>query len=222
MGNPIASCPQLIERIHQVGFLPLLDSGIPGFNAEVMMDEDCHYISHEDGSWEWPLWSWKSPAVREGDCVYGKFFSGKAGFVAREWWPDFCNYRRSIFPFPEVGSVENMILTILIEHGSAIARELRAACGLTGPKMRGRFDAFVCRLQMGCYVVTEDFVYPRDKRGREYGFGWQLLNTPESLLGRDACTCQRSPEESYGRIKEYLCSILPQASDKQIEGLISK
>ena len=23
---------------------------------------------------------------------------------------------------------------------------------------------------MGCYIVTEDFVYPTDKKGREYGW----------------------------------------------------
>ena len=29
----ISSCPQLIERVQQLGFLPLLDSGIAGYCA---------------------------------------------------------------------------------------------------------------------------------------------------------------------------------------------
>ncbi len=35
-------------------------------------------------------------------------------------------------------------------------------------------------------IVDEDFIYPRDKHNREYGWGWSLLNTPEDLYGREA------------------------------------
>ncbi|MBO4543585.1 MAG: hypothetical protein J5725_10445 [Bacteroidales bacterium] len=224
----MSSCPQLIDCVQQLGFLPLLNSGIQGYCAEEMMAPDYRYTQYEDGSWEWPLWTWKSPVIMEGNCVYGKFFGGKAGFVSREWWPDFYNYRRSIYPQPEFGSIEETILTTLWEQGSAVARDLRAACGLTGPKMRSRFDAFVNRLQMGCYIVTEGFVYPRDKHGNEYGFGWQLLNTPEHLLGRVACipytdnthTLIRTPEESYQRMIIHLQHILPNATEKQLYKLL--
>ena len=224
----ISSCPQLIERIQQLGFLPLLECSVPGYCAEEMMADECHYVQFDDGSWEWPLWYWKGPAITDGNCVYGKFFGGKAGFISREWWPDFYNYRRSVYPQPERGSVEEAILLTLQEQGSAIARDLRAACGMTGPKMRSRFDAYVNKLQTGCYIVTEDFVYPRDKHGKEYGFGWQLLNTPENLFGREACTAYadethtavRTPEASHERILAHLRRILPDATDKQLAKMI--
>ena len=157
----------------------------------------CRYVVYSDGGWDWPLWKWKGPIVQEGDCVYGKFFAGKAGFVSREWWPDLCNWRRSKFPQPAEGSIEETILMTLAENGSLITRELRAACGFTGPNMRGKFDGYITRLQMAARIVTEDFVYPTDKHGREYGWGWSLLTTPEALYGRDACQCERTPEESY-------------------------
>lgn len=101
-----------------------------------------------------------------------------------------------------------------------ITRELRAACGFTGPKMRSRFDGFITRLQMDCRIVTEDFVYPTDKRGNEYGWGWSLLATPEQLYGSDACRCQCSPEESFARLSAHFRRILPQATDRQILRLI--
>ena len=151
-----------MEYIQEVGFLPLLDSGIRGYSAEDVVDEDCRYVVFSDGGWDWPLWKWKGPIVTEGRCVYGKFFAGKAGFVSREWWTDLCNYRRNIHPAPAEGSIEEAILLTLMEQGSLITRELRAACGFTGPKMRSRFDSYVTRLQMSCRIVTEDFVYPRD------------------------------------------------------------
>ena len=110
-----------------------------GPNAEIMR----RYVMLPDGGWDWPLWKWKGPIITEGNCVYGKFFAGKAGFISREWWPDFCNYRRHLHPMPSEGSIEETILFTLQEQGPLITRELRAACGFNGPKMRSRFDSYV-------------------------------------------------------------------------------
>ena len=216
----IHSCPELMAYIQQVGFLPLLDSGIWGYSAEDVVDEDCRYVVLPDGGWDWPLWKWKGPIVTEGDCVYGKFFAGKAGFVSREWWPDLCNYRRSQHPVPQEGSIEEAILFTLGEQGSLITRQLRAACGFTGPKMRSRFDSYITRLQMACRIITEDFVYPQDRHGREYGWGWSLLTLPEQLLGREACQCPRTPQESCDRMFAHFKELLPDATDQQILKLI--
>ena len=207
----VHSCPELMGLIQEVGFLPLLDSGIAGYSAEAIVDDECRYVVYSDGGWDWP---------QEGDCVYGKFFAGKAGFVSRAWWPDLCNWRRSKFPQPAEGSIEETILMTLAENGSLITRELRAACGFTGPNMRSKFDGYITRLQMAARIVTEDFVYPTDKHGREYGWGWSLLTTPEALYGRDACQCERTPEESYQRIFDHLRQLLPEATERQIRKLI--
>ena len=216
----IHSGAQLAELIQEIGFLPLLYSGIRGYSAEDMVDDDCRYVTFPEGGWDWPLWKWKGPVVTESACVYGKFFDKKAGFVSREWWPDLCNYRRSKYPQPEEGSIEDIVLQTLREGGSMITRELRAACGFTGPKMRSRFDAYVTRLQMACRIVTEDFVYPTDRHGREYGWGWSLLTTPEQLLGREACRCNRTPVESQQRMLARLKALLPEASESQLLRLI--
>lgn len=219
-GRNIHSQMGLMELIQEIGFLPLLDSGIRGYSAEEMVDEDCRYVVFPDGGWDWPLWKWKGPIVTEGDCVYGKFFAGKAGFISREWWPDFYNYRRYSRPAPMEGSIEETILLTLEECENLITRELRAACGFDGPKMRSKFDGYITRLQMAARIVTEDFVYPRDKHNRQYGWGWSLLTTPERLLGRDACLCGRTPEESYERIRRQLRTVCPEATDKQIDKII--
>lgn len=214
--NPIL----LMDLIQQIGFLPLLDSGIVGYSAEEIVTDDCRYVTFPDGGWDWPLWKWKGPIVSEGNCMYGKFFANKAGFISREWWPDFCNYRRSQHPAPAEGSVEEAILHTLRKHGSLVARELRAACGLTGPKMRSRFDSYVTRLQMACRIVTEDFVYPKDKHGQRYGWGWSLLTTPEQLYDREVCRCPRTPEESLERMLAHFRRFLPEASEEQIMRLL--
>lgn len=220
-GERLHTCPDLMAFIRQTGFLPLLACGIEGFSADELVDEECRYVVFPDGGWDWPMWKWKGPIVTDGGFAYGKFFAGKAGFITQEWWPDFCNYRRSLHPLPEEGTVEDAILAVLRDHGSMITRELRAACGFTGPKMRSRFDAYVTRLQAACRVVTEDFIYPRDRHGQEYGWGWALLALPEQLYGREACQCNRTPEASHDRIIQHLRTLLPATPEAQLQRLMA-
>ena len=101
-----------------------------------------------------------------------------------------------------------------------ITRELRAACGFNGPKMRSRFDSYVTKLQMATRIVTEDFVYPIDKHHHEYGWGWSLLTTPEQLYNREQFKCNRTPAESFDRIFAHIKAVCPQASDNQIMKMI--
>ena len=216
----VGSAAELMTLIDEIGFLPLLDSGIYGFSAEDIVDEDCRYVVFSDGGWDWPLSKWKGQIVTDMPCLYGKFFNKKAGFISKTWWADFCNYRRSKFPLPESDSIEGTILDTLRMTGSLITRELRAACGFNGKGMRSKFDGYITKLQMATYIVTEDFVYPQDKHGKEYGWGWSLLTTPEALYGKEACTCSHSPEDSFQRLVAQLKKILPEATEMQILRLI--
>ncbi len=216
----ILSGAELTDFVNEIGFLPLLGMGIKGWSAEEQIDEECSYTKLPDGGWEWPLWEWKGSVIQESGCAYGKFFLGKAAFISKEWWPDFCNWRRSRSPQTAEDSIESMILATLLEHGSLITRELRAACGFTGTKMRSRFDAYITRLQMACRIVTEDFVYPLDKHGKRYGWGWSLLTTPESLFGREICHPACTPEESYCRLVDHFRKMLPGVSDVAIKHLL--
>ena len=218
--NEIHNCGELIDYINEIGFLPLLRMRLGGWSAEEAVDEDCRYAALPDGGWEWPLWNWKGDIIQECGCAYGKFFDRKAAFISREWWPDFCNYRRSVFPYPEQGSVEDMILQTLRENDSMITRDLRKACGFTETKMRGKFDAFVSRLEMGGYIVTEDFIYPKDRHGRNYGWGWALLTTPESFLGKDSCHPDRTPEESRQRMKKHFQMLFPYSDERLLDSLL--
>ena len=182
--NGIHNCSGLIDYINKIGFLPLLRMGIEGWSAEEAVDEECRYVSLPEGGWEWPLWEWKGDIIRESGCAYGKFFDRKAAFISRDWWSDFCNWRRHVFPRPEEGSVEDMILQTLRENGSMITRDLRRACGFTESKMRGKFDTFISRLEMGCYIVTEDFVYPKDRHGRNYDGAGRCSPLRKAFLAR--------------------------------------
>lgn len=227
----ILSAADLIAYIQEVGFLPLLPNKIPGFSAEEVVDETCRYHTSPSGSFDWPLWMWKGDIIEEGNCVYGKFFHGTAGFVSRDWWPDLVNYRRSTMqPHKKRDPIiEEAILHTLETEGSVISTDLRTACGFNGGKQRSQFDAYITRLQMATRVVTESFVWSVDKHGHNYGWGRSLLTTPEQLLGRAACAqpidadgYPRKPEKSYRLIKEHLHSLLPDATEAQIHYMMHK
>ena len=47
----IYSTSGLMELIQQIGFLPLLASGIVGFSAEEIVDEGCGYVALPEGGW---------------------------------------------------------------------------------------------------------------------------------------------------------------------------
>ena len=81
----IHSCPELIDYINEIGFLPLLPMGIIGWSADEIVDEDCQYNRLPDGGWEWPLWEWKGSILQESGCAYGKFFKSKAAFIGRKY-----------------------------------------------------------------------------------------------------------------------------------------
>lgn len=72
--------------------LPFFSNNIPGFSVEEMAAPG-KLFGRDDGCWEW-----KGPVIHEMTTAYGKFFRRKSGFVARELYPDFINYRRSAYP----------------------------------------------------------------------------------------------------------------------------
>ena len=47
-----SSCSELSELVQQVGLLPLLDSGITGYSADALVEDDCRYVILRDGGWD--------------------------------------------------------------------------------------------------------------------------------------------------------------------------
>ena len=88
------SADDLIAAVEQYGFLPFFRNEIHGFSIEELCPPELWFADDVDGPWEW-----KGPAARSGKCLYGKLFNKKAGFVSREWIPDFANFRRDGYDF---------------------------------------------------------------------------------------------------------------------------
>ncbi len=90
----LRSSDDLIAAVEQYGFLPFFRNEIHGFSIEELCPPELWFADDVDGPWEW-----KGPAARSDKCLYGKLFNKKAGFVIREWIPDFTNFRRDGYDF---------------------------------------------------------------------------------------------------------------------------
>ena len=208
--------------MQRLGFLPFFKNEIPGFSIAEHTPPRLWFSDVEEGPWEW-----KGPIARAGDCVYGKFFRGRAGFISRELFPVFANYRRNGYNFDALYDdgfaphADKQIYDTLTRSGSLLSRELKTLSGFGKDGEKG-FDGRITRLQMSCYVVIEDFAYMEDKFGKAYGWGVARYTTPEALFGADfmAQAYREDPAVSKTRVYERLRAVCPEADDKQIKRLL--
>ncbi len=219
----------LIDAVQEYGIIPYFESSIPGFSLE----EHCHplmlFNDTEDNSW-----FWKGPVIQETGCAYGKFFGKKAAYVRKDLFLDLANYRRDGYDYDaryEDGLArfqDKQLYDLISENAPVLSKVLRKTGGYAysgrWQKTEGikGFDTSVTRLQEQCYVIISDFVFTRDKSGHLRGWGAAEYSTPEKTMGTyfTENVYKRSPEESYHRLVDFLCSLFPNASEKDIKKLL--
>lgn len=199
----IKSISDLEKLIDKIGFLPFFANQIEGFSVEENIEPRYWFSDGVEGAWEW-----KGAVIRDINCAYGKFFGGKAGFISREWYPDFANLRRDGYDFDAryddglARFSDKEVYDILEKHGSLLSGELKRIGGFGGNNGKKGFDGIMTRLQMKGYVVISDFEYKHDKQGQPYGWGVARYSTSENFSGsisRKMFTQQvpRSRERKY-------------------------
>lgn len=206
-----ASAEELGELVERYGFLPFFKNELPGLSVEEHTPPELWFVDGTDGPWEW-----KGPVIRSTGCAYGKLFHGKAGFVSREWYPDFANYRRDGYDFDAryddglARYKDKEVYDILYEHDRLLSKEWKSLGGF-GKNGKKGFDAILTRLQMQCYVTAVDFEYQKDRYGNTYGWGIAKYATPESYYEKAFTdrVYRCSPEESKERLVQHLAALFP-------------
>ena len=218
----IDSAEAILDATRRLGFLPFFKNEIPGFSIAEHTPPQLWFSDTAEGPWEW-----KGPVARTGEVVYGKFFKGRAGFISRDWFPVFANYRRRGYDFDALYDdgfapfADKQIYDVLHEHESLLSKELKTLSGYGKGGEKG-FDGRITRLQMQCYAVIADFEYMQDRFGKEYGWGVARYATPEALFGEDFMqdTYREEPERSMARVYAHLHEICGGACEKQIKKLL--
>jgi hypothetical protein len=218
----IRSEEDILKIVEEVGFLPFFANEVDGFSIEECCPPSLWFAEGVAGPWEW-----KGPVARTGKCIYGKFFNKKAGFVSREWFPHFANYRRDGYDFDtreDLGMTakkDEDVYNTIQKSGVILSKTLKEICGYRKGGNSG-FETVITRLQMGCYVNISDFTYMQDAHGKTYGWGVALYSTPEILFGYDYVASQykTEPNESKQKIIKHLKTVFPNVDEGKILKLI--
>ena len=229
MESYLRSSSDVESRCLELGFLPFFRCGIRGFSIEEMIAPE-YWFTDEEGAWEW-----KGPVIREGHCAYGKFFNRKAGFVSREWLPDWANYRRSrlLAPNEDAAALDDVVMQTIQVEGTATIQELRHMLGFA--RGRGRrtardlatevaeeekisLEPILTRLQMEMRLVIADFEYNIDRHGNPYGWGVARYSAPETLYG--PLIVDRTPAESFERIRDHFRRLFPDVAEPRLRRII--
>lgn len=219
----IKSGEQLGRLIDEIGFLPLFEGILPGFSVMELTREmnwwsDCP---------ESDPWHWREEIAREGTIAYGKLFRKKSGFVSREWYPRFANFRRNGYDFDaryEDGLSpykEKRIMDQFERQEFLFSYELKELAGFGKGGEKG-FEGAMANLQMQGYLVIRGMAKRRNRAGKEYGWPVSYYSTSESLFGEAYVRSAygEAPEESAEKITDHLQKLLPYCTREEIERAI--
>ena len=146
------SADDLIAAVEEYGFLPFFQNEIPGFSVEELCAPELWFADDADGPWEW-----KGPAARSGKCLYGKIFNKRAGFVSRDWIPDFANFRRDGYDFDArwddglTSYKDKELYETIADEGTVLSKRLKELRNYRKGGNTG-FETCITRLQMQSYV----------------------------------------------------------------------
>ena len=138
----------LIRLVQEYGFLPFFPGPIPGFSIDDAVPLEVWNTHQGLGPW-----MWRDEIAREGNCIYGKFFMGKTGYVSKAWFAHLANYRRDGYDFDAryddglARYEDKRIYNLILSHGPISVPALRSLVGVVRGKA-SRFEAAMTRLQI--------------------------------------------------------------------------
>ena len=221
--NCIKDYKVLVDRINEIGFLPLFKNSIEGFSVEEMTIANAWWT---DCAKEDP-WQWREIIAREGEIAYGKFFNNKAGFISREWFPYFSSYRRDGYDFDSryeegLASIRTKkIIDVLSLCDQLPSNELKSRAGFGKNGEKG-FEGAMSLLQMQTYITVRSFQRRRNKNNEEFGWPVAIYSLSEKLFGDEYVrfAYKIGSSECKKKMIAQLRDQYPRALDKEIEKLI--
>ena len=219
----------LLALVRKIGFLPLFESGIKGFSVE----ERTTAASWWTGDRDTDPWEWRIILSAHSEIAYGKFFDKKAGFIHKDFFPVFANYRRNGYDFEALFDDElasyraKKIMDAFELNDEAVGKEIMsnelkdiAGFGKGGEK---NFSGILTELQKQTYLIMSDFRQRKNKKGESYGWHIAVMETPETKWGYDFTTSEyhEKPCDSWEKIAKQVQKCFPDADEKQIKKLLA-
>ena len=224
----IRSSGELLEVIERLGFLPLFSNKVPGFSVESMTCATSWWTDSDSDPWKW-----REELSRSDRVAYGKFFGNKAGYVSRDWFPRFANYRRDGYDFDALwsdglaGYREKLLMDLFVPEDTDMwevksfpaifTNEMKEQAGF-GKNGYKNFEGNLAKLQMRSYLIDNDLVQRLNKKGESFGWAVARMTPPEARWGYGFVTraYEETKEESKQAITEHLHQFFPDADFKRL------
>lgn len=214
----LKSAKDLTDLVNEIGFLPLFNVGVPGFSVEEMTPGQWWTGLNDDP------WHWREEAANEGEIIYGKMFSNRAGFVSRAWFPKFANYRRDGYDFDsrweeglETPRNQNIMEYVQL-HPMSLTSDIKKNVGKTG------FEGALTDLQMKTYLVIRGFDRKKNRYQEPYGWSIGVMDTPENAFGSEytISAYNENPEKSFRDILAHIETVCPGIDKDALERIIRR
>ena len=207
--------------IQNVGFLPLFSNSIPGFSIEEHVPAENWWT----GDPQTDPWEWRIILSADDTIAYGKFFNKTAGFISKDFFPAFANYRRNGYDFDALFEDElashrsKKIMDVFECDDEGIGKELLSS---EIRELAGKDEATLTDLQMQTYLIVSAFRQRKNKKDQFYGWHLSVFETPETKWGRDevASGYSEDPSESWKKIVSRMKTHFPEAEEEQIRKLL--
>ena len=182
----VSSVEEAIALVNELGFLPCFRNAVSGFSLEERTCAEDWWTGNEDAD----PWEWRRLIAESGKAAYGKFFSGKAGFISLEYLPLFIAFRRDCTDFDvrweegEAAWREKRIMDCFEQRPEWFACDLKAAAGF-GKDGEKNFSGVMTGLEMKTYLCIRDFRQRLSKQMRPFGWHVSVYSTPEEIFGEE-------------------------------------
>lgn len=215
---------ELCCLVNEIGFITLFENNIPGLSV---MDIT-RGLDWFEGDTENDPWEWRQQISAEGDIAYGKFFNNKAGFISKELFPAFANFRRDGYDFDSLydeglaSRKLSLIMKLFDEEKTLPSYEIKRLAGFGKDGEKG-FEGALSMLQMKTYLVVRGFAHRRNKAGEEYGWATGYYSKAEDLFGYDYVRCEyeKDPKVSKEHILKHYLNSIKGLTESEVLKLIS-
>jgi hypothetical protein len=215
---------QLCGLIEEIGFLTLFENNIPGMSVMDITKRKYWF----EGDPENDPWEWREQIAAEGRIAYGKFFNNKMGFISKDMFPSFANFRRDGYDFDSfyeegLAPRKSSLVMKLFEDGQILpSYDIRRLAGFGKNGEKG-FEGALALLQMRTYLTVRGFARKRNKAGEEYGWATALYSAAEELFGFDYVRSEyrSDPEKSKEKIINRFLDKLAGLSVNEVLKLIN-
>ena len=173
-------------------------------------------------------WEWRVRVLNERDDIaYGKLFFKKSGFITKEWYPYFLAARRGTANFEDfylqgaMSQTAKSILGLLDEGGKLPVHDIKRIGRFED---KPAFERALVELQMNMFITVCGSRQKLSKLGIEAtnGMASMVYCTTEKFFGKEVFkkAASISSETAYGKIREQILKLNPNAQEKKIQKFI--